>query len=74
MDRRTIVVALALALAAPGIAAGADRAKEQAEVRNAGQDALQVSPGVWLYQFTGTGLALELTAKGAEYCEDGDLN
>ena len=74
MDRRTMVVALALALAAPGIAAGADTAKEQAEVRQAGQDALQVYPGVWVYQLTGTDLALALTAKGTEYYEDGNLN
>ena len=40
MDRRTMVVTLALALAAPGIALGADKAKEQAEVRKAAQDAL----------------------------------
>ena len=40
MDRRTMVVTLALALAAPGIAVGADKAKEQAEVRKAGNEAL----------------------------------
>jgi len=186
MNRRTMVVAFALALAAPGIASGADKAKEQAEVRKAGQDALaalykvqpsarkaveaaagyaafsnfgmkillagggtgkgiavnnktkavtymkmaevqaglgfgvkkfqlvwvfetdaalnnfvnsgwefggqataaakagdkggsyqgaiSVSPGVWLYQLTGSGLALELTAKGTKYYKDDDLN
>jgi type II secretory pathway pseudopilin PulG len=93
MNRRTMVVALALALAAPGIAAGADRAKEQAEVQaglgfggqataatKAGdkgasyQGAISVSPGVWLYQLTGTGLALELTAKGTKYYKDDTLN
>jgi lipid-binding SYLF domain-containing protein len=186
MDRRTMVVTLALALAAPGIALGADKAKEQAEVRKAAQDALNavykaapsakkavesaagyaafsnfgmkifvagggsgkgiavnnktkattymrmaeiqaglgfgikkfqlvwvfetdaalnnfinsgwefggqataaakaegkgaahqgaisVSPGVWIYQVTDKGLALELTAKGTKYYKDGDLN
>jgi lipid-binding SYLF domain-containing protein len=38
------------------------------------QGALAVSPGVWLYQLTDTGLAAELTAKGTKYYKDGDLN
>ncbi len=38
------------------------------------QGALAVSPGVWLYQLTETGLALELTAKGTKYYKDSDLN
>jgi lipid-binding SYLF domain-containing protein len=186
MNRRMMVLALAFALAAPGVALGADKAKEQGEVRKAGQDALAavykaqpsarkavesaagyaafsnfgmkilvagggsgkgiavnnktkattymkmaeiqaglgfgvkkfqlvwvfetdkalndfinsgwefgaqataaakagdkgtayqgavaVAPGVWLYQLTGDGLALELTAKGTKYYKDGDLN
>ena len=36
--------------------------------------AMSVSPGVWLYQLTDDGLALELTAKGTKYYKDGDLN
>ena len=36
--------------------------------------ALSISPNVWLYQLTNTGLALELTAKGTKYYKDGDLN
>ena len=40
MDRRMMVFALAIVLGAPSIALGADKAKEQAEVRKAGQDAL----------------------------------
>jgi len=36
--------------------------------------ALSVSPGVWLYQLTDDGLALELTAKGTKYYKDNDLN
>jgi lipid-binding SYLF domain-containing protein len=31
------------------------------------QGAVAVAPGVWLYQLTGDGLALELTAKGTKY-------
>jgi lipid-binding SYLF domain-containing protein len=38
------------------------------------QGAVAVSPGVWLYQLTDKGLALELTAKGTKYYKDGDLN
>ena len=36
--------------------------------------AMSVSPGVWLYQLTDDGLALELTAKGTKYYKDSDLN
>ena len=35
MNRRMMVVAMALALAAPGVALGADKAKEQATLRSA---------------------------------------
>jgi len=38
------------------------------------QGAVSVAPGVWLYQLTDDGLALELTAKGTKYYKDGDLN
>jgi lipid-binding SYLF domain-containing protein len=38
------------------------------------QGALSVAPGIWLYQMTDKGLALELTAKGTKYYKDGDLN
>jgi lipid-binding SYLF domain-containing protein len=38
------------------------------------QGALSVSPGVWLYQITDKGLALELTAKGTKYYKNKDLN
>ena len=40
MNRRMMVLAMAFAVAAPGVAFGADKAAEQAEVRKAGQDAL----------------------------------
>ena len=36
--------------------------------------AMSISPGVWLYQLTDDGLALELTAKGTKYYKDGELN
>jgi lipid-binding SYLF domain-containing protein len=36
--------------------------------------AVSISPGVWLYQLTEKGLALELTAKGTKYYKDDDLN
>ena len=36
--------------------------------------AMSVSPGVWLYQLTDEGIALELTAKGTKYYKDADLN
>jgi len=36
--------------------------------------AMSISPGIWLYQLTDDGLALELTAKGTKYYKDGKLN
>lgn len=36
--------------------------------------ALSVSPGVWLYQLTDDGLAMELTVKGTKYYKDDALN
>jgi lipid-binding SYLF domain-containing protein len=38
------------------------------------QGAMAIAPGVWLYQMTDKGLALELTAKGTKYYKDDDLN
>jgi lipid-binding SYLF domain-containing protein len=38
------------------------------------QGAASVSPGVWMYQLTDKGLALELTGKGTKYFKDDDLN
>ena len=38
------------------------------------QGATSVSPGVWMYQMTDKGLALELTGKGTRYSKDDDLN
>jgi lipid-binding SYLF domain-containing protein len=36
--------------------------------------AISIKPGVWLYQLTDDGLALELTVKGTKYYKDGNLN
>ncbi len=36
--------------------------------------AMSVTTGVWLYQLTDDGLALELTAKGTKYYKDNSLN
>lgn len=38
------------------------------------QGAVVVGPGIWMYQLTEKGLALELTAKGTRYYKDSDLN
>jgi lipid-binding SYLF domain-containing protein len=38
------------------------------------QGAVAVAPGVWVYQITGDGLAVELTAKGTKYYRDDELN
>ena len=36
--------------------------------------AVSVSDGIWMYQLTDKGLALEITAKGTKYYKDNDLN
>ena len=36
--------------------------------------AMSVSPGVWLYQLTEEGIALELTGKGTKYYKNNELN
>jgi len=38
------------------------------------QGAASVMPGVWVYQITDEGLALELTGKGTKYYKNDDLN
>ena len=38
------------------------------------QGAASVAEGVWMYQLTDKGVALELTAKGTRYSKDDDLN
>lgn len=36
--------------------------------------AVSVSPGVWVYQITETGLAAQVTLQGTKYYKDSDLN
>lgn len=38
------------------------------------EGAVSVSPGVWLYQLTTTGLVAEITLKGSKYYPDKELN
>lgn len=49
-----------------------------AQVNSKGADvfagAVSITPGVWLYQLTDDGLALELTANGTKYYKDKELN
>jgi lipid-binding SYLF domain-containing protein len=52
----------------------ASAAAKAGEKGAAFQDALAIAPGVWLYQLTDKGVALELTAKGTKYYKDDDLN
>jgi hypothetical protein len=53
-------------------ASGAAKASEDRGLSAEG--ALAVAPGVWVYQLTDAGLALELTAKGTKYYKDDGLN
>lgn len=52
----------------------ATAAAKSGEEGEAFAGAVSVSPGVWIYQLTDEGLALELTAKGTKYYKDDDLN
>ena len=65
--RRGLFLAL---LAAPLPAA----AQTSPEKGGAMAGAASVSEGVWMYQLTDKGLALELTGKGTKYSKDKDLN
>ncbi len=56
------------------LGAQATAAAQMDDYGGARQGALSISPGVWLYQLTDNGLALELTAKGTKYYKDDDLN
>lgn len=38
------------------------------------EGAISIAPGVWVYQLTDAGLALELTVKGTKYYKDQGLN
>ena len=56
------------------LGAQATAAAKAGDKGSAYQGAVGVSPGVWIYQVTDKGLALELTAKGTKYYKDSDLN
>ena len=52
----------------------ADAAAKAGESGGAYSGATEVSPGVWVYQITKNGLALQLTLQGTKYYKDDDLN
>lgn len=56
------------------IGAQASAAAKAGDTGTAFQGAVPVASGIWLYQLTDAGLALELTAKGTKYYKDNDLN
>jgi lipid-binding SYLF domain-containing protein len=56
------------------LGAQATAAAKAADRGDAFAGAMSVKPGVWLYQITDDGLAIELTAKGTKYYKDDDLN
>ena len=49
-------------------------AKTSPEKGGSMEGATSVSEGIWMYQLTDKGLALEITAKGTKYSKDDDLN
>jgi lipid-binding SYLF domain-containing protein len=59
-----------------GWEAGAQASAAATDGKSGGayQGAISVSPGVWLYQLTSKGLALEATIKGTKYYRDDTLN
>jgi len=52
----------------------ADAAAKTGEGGGAYSGATSVAPGVWVYQITKKGLALQLTLQGTKYYKDDDLN
>lgn len=52
----------------------ATAAAKASEKGSSYEGAIAVGPGVWLYQLTDKGLAVELTAKGTKYYKDDELN
>ncbi len=56
------------------VRAGRYAVAKAADKGDAFAGAMSVKPGVWLYQLTDDGLALELTAKGTKYYKDDELN
>jgi lipid-binding SYLF domain-containing protein len=51
-----------------------DAAAKAGESGAAYSGAVEVSPGVWVYQITKNGVALQLTLQGTKYYKDDDLN
>ncbi|HEX5693927.1 MAG TPA: YSC84-related protein [Arenimonas sp.] len=49
-------------------------AAKRGDQGHAFEGAVSVSPGVWLYQLTSSGLTAELTLKSSKYYKDKDLN
>jgi lipid-binding SYLF domain-containing protein len=54
--------------------AQADAAAKAGKSGGAYSGATMVAPGVWVYQITKNGLALQLTLQGTKYSKDTDLN
>lgn len=54
--------------------AQADAAAKTSKSGGAYSGAVMVEPGVWVYQITKKGLALQLTLQGTKYYKDDDLN
>jgi lipid-binding SYLF domain-containing protein len=52
----------------------ADAAAKTGEAGGAYSGAVRASPGVWVYQITDKGLALQVTLQGTKYSLDDDLN
>ncbi len=52
----------------------ASAAAKAGKTGGAYQGAIQIADGIWVYQMTESGLAVELTAKGTKYYKDKDLN
>jgi lipid-binding SYLF domain-containing protein len=54
--------------------AQADAAAKTSKSGGAYSGATLIEPGVWVYQITKKGLALQLTLQGTKYYKDDDLN
>jgi len=54
--------------------AQADAAAKTGKTGGACSGAVEVAPGVWVYQITKDGLALQLTLQGTKYYKENDLN
>jgi lipid-binding SYLF domain-containing protein len=52
----------------------ADAAAKAGDKGGAYSGAKEISPGVWVYQITKNGLALQITLQGTKYYKDDDLN